>query len=148
TSLNSLAGILKEEGKLDEAESLFRETLSLRRKILTPGNPLLVQSVNNLARLLYPKRNVPEAESLLREALEMQRKFPAKQFAPGDSAFRLVQILLPKGQTNEAVELLREAAEAGNSAAQYEVASLYENGTRGLPKNLPEAAKFYEKSAS
>ena len=38
-------------------------------------------------------------------------------------------------------------ADQGEALAQFKLASLYESGRDGVPKNLPKAAAFYRKAA-
>ncbi len=47
----------------------------------------------------------------------------------------------------DAVQGLKERADQGEALAQFKLASLYESGRDGVPKNLPKAAAFYRKAA-
>lgn len=51
-----------------------------------------------------------------------------------------------KQNTTEGVMWLRKAAEQGNTAAQYNLGMLYEDGS-GVKKDLQEALKWYGKAA-
>jgi tetratricopeptide (TPR) repeat protein len=73
TSLNNLALVLWRQGKLDEAETMFRESLALKRKLKVDHQDLAAV-INNLAFVLWKKGQLPEAEALNREALEMRKK--------------------------------------------------------------------------
>ncbi len=42
---------------------------------------------------------------------------------------------------------MKERADQGEALAQFKLASLYESGRDGVPKNLPKAAAFYRKAA-
>jgi tetratricopeptide (TPR) repeat protein len=53
TSLNNLAGLYKSQGKYNEAESLYRRSLSIWEKQLGENHPLVATSLNNLAELYY-----------------------------------------------------------------------------------------------
>jgi len=47
----------------------------------------------------------------------------------------------------DAVLGLKERADEGEALAQFKLASLYESGRDGVPKNLPKAAALYRKAA-
>mgnify|MGYP001327569807 CR=1 FL=1 len=47
----------------------------------------------------------------------------------------------------DAVQGLKERADQGEALAQFKLASLYESGRDGVPKNLPKAAALYLKAA-
>eukprot|EP00913_Durusdinium_trenchii_P035081 g32817.t1 len=74
TSLNNLAVLLKAEGQLPEAEELYRQALSGRRRALGDLHPDTLTSINNLATLLASTGRSDEAETLYFEALEGCRK--------------------------------------------------------------------------
>ena len=50
--LNMLLLRLKTQGKYDEAEPLYRESLGIRRKALPEAHPAIATALNNLAGLL------------------------------------------------------------------------------------------------
>jgi len=51
-SLNNLASLLQDQGKLDEADPLLRRALGIREKALGAEHPSTATSLNNLALLL------------------------------------------------------------------------------------------------
>ena len=51
-SINNLAALLHTQGKLSEAEPLFREALSARKRTLGGEHPFTLGSINNLAVVL------------------------------------------------------------------------------------------------
>ena len=71
---NNLALLLKDQGKLDEAEPLFREALEVCRRTLGDSHPSTLASINNLGMLFKAQGKLIEAEPLLREALEWRRR--------------------------------------------------------------------------
>ncbi len=73
-SLSSLAGLLRVEGRLSEAEKLHREALAIRRKVFGNEHSKVATSVNSLGNLLRDQRKLVEAEGMHREALAMRRK--------------------------------------------------------------------------
>jgi hypothetical protein len=56
TSIHNIALFLQSQGKYDEAEPMYRQTLALREKILGKEHPDTLTSMNTLAGLLqsYP----------------------------------------------------------------------------------------------
>ncbi len=74
TSICSLATLLQAQGKLGEAEPLFREALDGQRRTLGDSHPDTLLSINNLASLLQAQGKFSEAEALFREALDGFRR--------------------------------------------------------------------------
>ena len=70
TYVNNLAELLTEQGKLGEAEPLYRRALEGRESTLGPMHGSTLISVNNLAKLLKAQGKLGEAEPLYRRALE------------------------------------------------------------------------------
>ena len=69
TLQNNLARLLYDQGKLSEAEPLYREALEGRRRTLGDTHPGTLVSINNLGKLLYTQGKLSEAEPLYREAV-------------------------------------------------------------------------------
>ena len=65
--------LLQQSGRLEEAEKLHREALSIRRHAFGSRHVALVQSLGSLGQLQQTRRNYSEAERFLREALEMSK---------------------------------------------------------------------------
>ena len=74
STLDTLATELQAQGKYDEAEPLYRETLEVERETLGDRHPHTLISINNLGGLLQSKGDLAAAEPLCREALEAQRE--------------------------------------------------------------------------
>jgi tetratricopeptide (TPR) repeat protein len=72
--INNLANLLSDQGKLGEAEPLYREALAGRRRSLGDEHPSTLTSINNLAILLSDQGKLVEAEPLYREALAGKRR--------------------------------------------------------------------------
>lgn len=69
----AFANVLVTLGKLEEAESLARESLEFRRQHLPPGHLLTGDSFQMLGRVMMAGGNASEAEKHFREALEIQQ---------------------------------------------------------------------------
>ena len=75
-SLDVLAGILGQRGKLVEAVEMFESSIAMHRRLLGPESPSLAVTKGNLGWFLLFRRNDPQAaEPVLREALAMAEKF-------------------------------------------------------------------------
>jgi tetratricopeptide (TPR) repeat protein len=70
-SINHLASLLQDQGKLDEAAPLFGEALQGFRATLGDRHPDTLSSINNLATLSLAQGRLDEAAALLRENLSL-----------------------------------------------------------------------------
>ena len=70
--LNNLAEVLLDEGKLGEAETLYRQALAIQKKTVGNENPNVASYMNDLGGALALQGKLAEAETLLREALTMR----------------------------------------------------------------------------
>jgi serine/threonine-protein kinase len=74
--MNNLATSLTHQGapgKLDEAESLYREVLEKRKERYGPDDPDVASSLRHLGMLHYLRGDAEAAEPFLREALRIRR---------------------------------------------------------------------------
>jgi hypothetical protein len=69
SAMNNLAILLKEQGKLSEAEPLFRDVLRCERERLGDTHPDTLSSMSSLANLLSDQGKLSEAELLCREVV-------------------------------------------------------------------------------
>jgi len=65
--------LFQNQGKLDVAESLLREALEGRRRVVGNEHPATLVSMNNLAGLLQEQGRLDDAELLYREAWKTSR---------------------------------------------------------------------------
>ena len=61
-------------GDFAAAEPLFREALTLRRKLTGKKSPEVAQSIEGLALNLFDQGNYEDSVTLMREAVAIQRK--------------------------------------------------------------------------
>ena len=74
TSVNSLAGLYRAQGRYAEAESLYKRGLADTEKALGPEHPDTLRSVNNLGLLYQEQGRYGEAEPLYKRALSLAEK--------------------------------------------------------------------------
>jgi tetratricopeptide (TPR) repeat protein len=108
--MNNLASVLREQGRLDEAEPLLREALALRIQVYGPDHPRVAVSHYNLGRLLHAGGRTDEGITHLRMTLDIDRR----AYGPlhpeiGADAFQLGRALVDAGQCADALIVLAEA---------------------------------------
>ena len=74
TALNNLAMIYENTGRYDEAEPLFDQALSIRRRVLGADHPDTAISLNNFAALYRAQGRYSEAAQLFNEAVEIMER--------------------------------------------------------------------------
>ena len=108
-AMNNLALVLDEKGKKAEAESLYRETLSLQIELFQGPHPEIGTTIYNLAQLLLFRGNLAEAESLQRVGLDMDKKlFGEEHPNVAYSINSLAQMLEKTGKKVETERLYRD----------------------------------------
>jgi eukaryotic-like serine/threonine-protein kinase len=65
---------LRRQGKLDQAEAVFRKAVALRRELLGVDHPNVAVAMEGLANVLVAGTRVEEATTVAREALGLSRK--------------------------------------------------------------------------
>jgi tetratricopeptide (TPR) repeat protein len=73
-TLGLLSTVLRDEGKLTEAETVRRENLAIRRQALGNEDPRVATSLDALGTILQRESKLAEAETSIREALAIRRK--------------------------------------------------------------------------
>ena len=68
-SLNNLARLYYFQGRYNDAEPLFLQSLDIYKRQLGNDHPDVAQSLNNLAQLYFSQENYLEAENLAQQAL-------------------------------------------------------------------------------
>jgi hypothetical protein len=63
-TLHSLAGLLRDEGKLSESEAAYRRALDIRVRALGPAHDEVLETSTALAAMLRTRGQVREADSL------------------------------------------------------------------------------------
>ena len=109
-SLSSLAQLVKQNGSLDRAEKLDRESLELFRSSLGERHPRTARSLSDQAWYFELRGDYAEAEHLRRAALEILRdKLEDDDPEVARQLHRLSSTLRYSGQLQEAEALVRQA---------------------------------------
>ncbi|PWU17170.1 MAG: serine/threonine protein kinase [Verrucomicrobia bacterium] len=108
-SLNSLGVALEREGKLAEAEPVYREGLALRHKLQGAENAELAKNLSNLGNLLWRLNRLAEAEAAYLEALSISKKTLGHGSAQvGAITANLAILAATRGKPAEAESLFRQ----------------------------------------
>jgi serine/threonine protein kinase/Flp pilus assembly protein TadD len=108
-SLNDLGVLQRQQGRLPEAETMLRESLTLRRRLLGPQDKDVAVTLVELARTLEDRGRSNEAEPHIREALAIRRKlFGDEHRETATSKNELGMYLFRRGDLAGAEPLLRE----------------------------------------
>ena len=110
-SLNELALVLQDEGRLTEAEATSREALALRRRVMRPEDSNLAVSAENLALLLCREGQFAEAETLARESLSIRESNSPDDWGTFNARSLVGAALLGQQRPVDAEPLLLSGAE-------------------------------------
>lgn len=108
--LNDLGIVLRSQGRLAEAEPIFRDALAMRRRLFKGDHPDVSQNLHSLGRLLEGQGKWAEAEALYRDDLAMlKRLYRGDHAAVAQSLHTLGHLLYVQGKPTEAEAFAREA---------------------------------------
>lgn len=109
-SLETLAEVLRREGRPSDAAPLLRESIAMRRRIEPSPRAVLAGALNALGLTLKDAGDAPGAESAFREAIRVQLDSPSPdQGAAAQVKANLAWLLEASGDVQQAVRLNREA---------------------------------------
>jgi len=74
TSMNNLAGVMREQGKYEDAEVMHQQALAAREMILGKEHPDTITSMNNLAGVMRDRGKYEDAEVMHRQALVVRER--------------------------------------------------------------------------
>jgi len=110
--MNSVGLMLRDQGRLEEAEVLYRRGLAGYERVLGVDDPSTLISVNNLGMLLQNQGKLEEAETLLQRALEAtERVLGVNHLLTLISVNNFAELLKDQGKLEEAEPLYRRALE-------------------------------------
>ena len=111
-ALQHLAVSLKRQGRFDEAEDLYRESLAIRREVVQGDDEEAISTITSLAELLRVQGRLDEAEMLHRDALAAARRIHGSTHPLIGSCLNNLGLVLQDKEDLEAAEMvLREALE-------------------------------------
>ncbi len=109
-SLNQLAALYHSQGKYNEAEPLYRRSLSIVEKQLGENHPDVANSLNNLAVLYQNQGKYNEAEPLLLRSLSiLEKQLGENHPNVATSLNNLAGLYKSQGKYNEAESLYRRS---------------------------------------
>jgi tetratricopeptide (TPR) repeat protein len=124
TALYDLAILRRRQGKLAEAERLYRRSLDIRERLEGPDHPDVAATLNNLASVLVARGDYQGAEPLLRRTLRIRRTaLGADHALTAQSLNNLALLHAAQGDAAAAEPLYRQAVailEGKNGAAAPE----------------------------
>jgi len=147
--LDGLGGLCAGGGRLEEAESLYRESLAMRKKLEGNEHPGVAFSLNNLAGVLAGTGRLAEAEQLCREALAINRERLGESHPRTTGVLiNLALILARQGKQAEYASLIPELAERGDAPTLNQLA--WQLATSADPKlrDGPTAVRLAEKAVA
>ncbi len=112
TARSSLSTLLREAGRLDEAEQLTREVLAWRLATFGERAPTTLTSRHNLALVLYARGDLAAAQAELRGVLALRREVLGDDHAATLTSWQtLANILAEDKQYAQAAEAARTSME-------------------------------------
>ena len=112
-AVNNLASLLRAlggEARLEEAETLLRESLAGKQQLLGPRHPETLIGVNQLGLLLQARARPSEAEPLMREAMQGRREVLGPRHPQTLNAMgNLADLLRQRGRPHEARDVMGDA---------------------------------------
>jgi tetratricopeptide (TPR) repeat protein len=110
TSFNNLGEIIRDQGRLTEAEAMNRRALAIRLDVRGEEHLETALSYNNLAVVLWAQRKLAEAELMLHRALTIKLKtLGDAHLATANSYNNLAEVLREEGKLAEAETMHRNA---------------------------------------
>jgi len=105
--LNNVGLLLHDQGKHDEAESLYKQSLEIRKNIFGINHPDVATSLNNLAELYKSQGKYDEAEPLYKQSLEISKNiFGINHPDVASSLNNLAELYNSQGKYDKLKELL------------------------------------------
>ncbi|MBL8750128.1 MAG: serine/threonine protein kinase [Planctomycetes bacterium] len=104
----SLGHVLRNLGRIDEAEQILRTAVDRRRRLYRGDHELLAGSLSSLSAVLLVQKNLGEAEALARESLAMyQRIFSGDHARVAGQLNNVGHLLQQKGDLDGAESMFR-----------------------------------------
>jgi len=144
--LHNLAGILAQQGQVEEALKLYEECLELEKEIRDVQGK--AATLHQMASILAQQGQVEEALRLYKESLELKEKIGNVQ-GKAATLHEMAGIQAQQGQVEEALRLYKESLELKEKIGnvQGKAATLHEMaGIQAQQGQVEEALKLYRES--
>ncbi len=116
-AMDSHGSVLRDSGRLQEAEPLLRKALSIRERELGASHPDVALSLVGLGGVLHLRGDLNQAGSLYTKALAIQeRTLGSAHPDVGETLYNLAHVRQALGDTAAAREALEKAAEILSAA--------------------------------
>jgi serine/threonine-protein kinase len=150
--ISNLAQIYHFQGKLPPADSLFRESLGMRRALHGDVHPRVSESLNNLATVLHDEGKLDAAEAMYRDALAVdERVYGPEHTNVSATLVNLGRVLrdrrdLPGAEAaiRRSVDIDRKLSGAQHWAVGYGLNQL--GGLRFDQSDFPGAERLYREA--
>src|SRR5258708_7820786 len=108
---------LQERAQYEEAESLCKQALVIREKLLKQQQLAMAESLNDLALLYRSQGKYSQAEPLYQQALEIRKRLLGEKHPDvAQSLHSLASLYVDQGKYSQAEQLYREALDIRNLA--------------------------------
>lgn len=134
-AVEGLAGLRHEQGRIDDAEALYRDGIARSERAGLQADPIYLYLVNNLGILYMTQDRYAEADSALQQALTIWRSHHRSSGSDADYArllSNLAQVAHDLKDLPRAEQLYREA--------QTELETLFPDGNGDLASTLGNRA--------
>jgi tetratricopeptide (TPR) repeat protein len=146
TFSGSLADLYLRTGRIAEAETLARRSLTWRQSCFRPGHPAMSASFETMAKLNLAQGNLAEARSYLKKAEKIRKQYCQENHSDlADTMKTAAALLSAEGKVSEAPQLLRQALllkEKTYGKNHPDVAELLEALVDALKRVESEGADF------
>ncbi|KAL9569225.1 hypothetical protein ACKAV7_006811 [Fusarium commune] len=151
-SLAKLGILYRDQGKLLEAEAMYKRALEGREKALGQDHISTLDTVNNLGALYADQGKLPEAEAMYKQALEGREKALGQDhISTLDTVNNLGVLYADQGKLPEAEAMFKRALEGSEKAlGQDHISTLDTVNNLGVlyadQGKLPEAEAMFKRA--
>lgn len=112
-SMNTVAKVLIQQGKYEQAEHLFRQTLELREKVLGLEHPDTLKSMNSLGKILRVRGKYELAQQMLQKTVELQKRLLGCEHLDTQTTLKNSALVLSdQGEHEQAEQIYRQTLES------------------------------------
>ncbi|CAM2069891.1 Non-specific serine/threonine protein kinase [Sulfidibacter corallicola] len=113
---DAYGGVLRDQGRYEEAVALIEEVIEAKKKIYGEDHPYTLQSIGNAGLIAESAFDMAKAERLQREVLtKMGARFGKEHYLYALALSDLARVITSRGAYEDAEELFREAMAVNTS---------------------------------